>query len=157
METTADKTHIHRILAVANETVEGATLIRAVCALARDRPAEVLVIVPALNSRLRYWLSDEDAARRAAEERLHRCLAVLDRAGIAASGQVGDADPVLAVADALSTFAAGEIVISTHPEGRSHWLSRKVVERTRERFRLPVLHVMVGEPEATAVRPAQAA
>ena len=32
--------------------------------------AEVLVVAPALNSWLRHWLSDEDAARRRAEERV---------------------------------------------------------------------------------------
>jgi hypothetical protein len=150
METTARTNDIRRILAVANETVEGATLIRAVCALARERPAEVLVIVPALNSRLRFWTSDEDEARRAAEARLHRCLAALDRAGIAAAGQVGDADPVLAIADVLSTFAADELVISTHPRGRSHWSSRRVVERARQRFGLPVRHVVVSETALAA-------
>ena len=31
--------------------------------------AEVLVVAPALNSRLRRWLSDEDEARRHAQER----------------------------------------------------------------------------------------
>jgi hypothetical protein len=150
MHATNDKPEIRRILAVANETVEGATLIRAVCALADSGRAEVLVVVPALNSRLRYWTSDEDGARRAAEARLHRCLAVLDRAGIAASGQVGDADPLLAIADALSTFAASEILISTHPERRSHWLSIHVVERARMRFPVPVLHVVVGEAAVAA-------
>jgi len=31
---------------------------------------EVLVVAPALNSRLRHWLSDDGAARRLAEERV---------------------------------------------------------------------------------------
>ena len=39
-------------------------------AIPADVPeAEILVVVPALNSRLRRWLSDEDSARRRAEER----------------------------------------------------------------------------------------
>jgi hypothetical protein len=150
METTDRINRTRRILAVANETVEGATLHRAVCALAQDGRSEVLVIVPALNSRLRFWTSDEDEARRAAHIRLRRCLAALDRAGVAASGQVGDADPVQAIADALRTFAAGEIVIATHPEGRSHWLSRNVVERARKRFGVPVFHVVVEEAAVAA-------
>src|SRR3989442_1669053 len=36
-----------------------------------------------------------------------------------------------------------EHVISTHPVGRSHWLERGVVEKARERFALPVTHVVV--------------
>ena len=34
--------------------------------------AEVLVVAPALNSRLRHWLSDDDAARRYAEDEPRR-------------------------------------------------------------------------------------
>jgi len=37
----------------------------------------------------------------------------------------------------LGTFAPDELIISTHPEGRSNWLERNVVERARERFALP--------------------
>jgi hypothetical protein len=45
--------------------------------------------------------------------------------------------------DALRTFGADEIIISTHPEGRSHWLERGVVEKARERFAVPITHVVV--------------
>ena len=55
-------------------------------------------------------------------------------AGIDARGEVGDGDPLQAIEDALRTFAPDELVISTHPEGRSNWLERGVVERARERF-----------------------
>jgi GABA permease len=48
-----------------------------------------------------------------------------------------------AIADGLCDFDADEIVIATHPEGRSHWLERGVVERAKERFDLPVTHVVV--------------
>ena len=36
--------------------------------------------------------------------------------------------------DALRRFPADEVIISTHPPGRSNWLERDVVERARERF-----------------------
>jgi hypothetical protein len=35
------------------------------------------------------------------------------------------------------------VIISTHPVGRSNWLERGVVERARERFEIPVIHVVV--------------
>ena len=73
--------------------------------------ADVLVIAPALNSRLRHWLSDEDTARRGAEERAIEWVDRLERHGVHAEGRIGDADPLLAIADALRTFAADEIVI----------------------------------------------
>jgi hypothetical protein len=126
-----------RTLVIANETIEGSGLHEAIC-----YGAEVRVVAPALNSRLRYWLSDEDAARRAAETRLGRFLERLHRAGIEASGRVGDADPLLAIEDELRVFPADEIVISTHPEGRSSWLAHDLVDRACERFDLPVLHVV---------------
>lgn len=101
--------------------------------------AEVLVVAPALNSRLRHWLSDEDGARREAEERAHACVDRLERAGAHARGSVGDADPVQAIADALLTFAADEIVIAAHPE-RSHRLADDLAARATNRFGLPILH-----------------
>jgi hypothetical protein len=134
-----------RILVIANETVDGPVLHEAV--RARARPAgTVLVVAPALNSRLRHWASDETIARENAEARLAQCLRRLDDAGVEASGAVGDADPLQAIADALRTFPADEIVIATHPEPSSHWLSRHVVERARFRFGLPLLHIVVDRP-----------
>ncbi len=133
-----------RILAVANETVEGALLHDAIRLRAGGVPAaEVLVIAPALNSRPRHWLSDDDAARRRAEARLARCLGRLADAGIEASGWVGDANPLTAIDDGLRAFPADEIIIATHPQGRSHWLARNLVERARRRFSQPVMHVVV--------------
>ena len=103
----------------------------------------MLVVTPALNSPLRHWTSDEDGARAAADDRLQRSVAELDRLGISARGEVGDADPVQAIEDALRTFGADEIIISTHPEGRSNWLERGVVTSARERFAVPLTHVVV--------------
>jgi GABA permease len=50
---------------------------------------------------------------------------------------------VQAVEDALRSFPADEIVLSTHPPGRSNWLERGVVVAVRERFDVPVTHVVV--------------
>lgn len=95
--------------------------------------SQVFVVAPALNSRLRRWLSDEDGARRLAGERAHAAVERLERRGVHAESQVGDADPLQAIADALPIFAADEIVIAG---------DRSVFEvlaaRARERFGLPV-------------------
>jgi hypothetical protein len=141
-----------QILVIANETVAGRALREAVEAAAEGYRANVLVVSPALNSPLRHWASDEDQARAAAEERLRRSIAELERLGISARGEVGDADPVQAIEDALRTFGADVIVISTHPEGRSNWLERGVVASARERFAVPITHVVVDlEAEAAGV------
>jgi hypothetical protein len=98
----------------------------------------VLVIAPAVNSRLRRWLSDDDDARRMAEERLEAYVDRLECAGVRTSGRVGDADPVQAIADALATFAAGAIVVAARSE-RSRRLAGDVAERARKRFALPIV------------------
>jgi GABA permease len=133
----------HQILVVANETVEGTTLVEAVRDMALSHDAEVLVVAPALNTRLRHWMSDSDRAHEAAEQRLAGCLARLRDAGVRVSGHVGDADPMRAIEDATRVFDADEIVIGTHPEERSNWLARDLVGRTCARFDVPVLHVVV--------------
>jgi hypothetical protein len=132
-----------RVLVVANETVATKVLRDAIAERTRGAPTEVLVVAPALNRRLRHWFSDDDGARRAAAERLVRCVAMLTRDGIRATGQIGDSDPLLALADALRRFDAHEIIVATHPAGRSNWLERDLVGRARAKLRRPVLHVVV--------------
>ena len=143
-----------RVVVVANETVAGRALRDEIVHRA-GTGAEVLVVAPALNSRLRHWTSDEDRARSQAQERLDASLAALEAEGIHAQGRVGDDDPLQALEDALRTFGADEIIVSTHPPGRSNWLERGVVRRVRELYECPVAHVVVdvelegsGEPEA---------
>jgi hypothetical protein len=132
-----------RILVISNETVMGTVLHEAIRFRARNVGGEVLVVAPALNSRLRHWMSDVDGARRAAEERLARSLERLGAAGIHARGQIGDGDPMQAIADALEVFAADEIIIATHPGARSHWLAHDLVARARVRFDQAILHIVV--------------
>ena len=134
---------MRRLLVVANETVEGEALHDAIRARAAARGSEVLVVAPALNTRLRHWMSDSDGAHRAADQRLAGCLARLREAGVRAAGHVGDADPIRAIEDALRAFPADEIVIGTHPEERSNWLARDLVGRTCAVYGLPVVHVVV--------------
>ena len=81
--------------------------------------ADVLVVAPALNSRLRRWLSDEDGARRKAAERVSAWVDRLQQTGARVQGRVGDADPLQAIADALPTFPADEIVIVAQSDART--------------------------------------
>jgi hypothetical protein len=98
-------------------------------------------------------VSDEDGARAAAQQRLDNCLARLAEEGLEARGEVGDGEPLQAIEDALRSFGADEIVISTHPEGRSQWLERGVVTGARARFDVPITHVVVDlEAEREEVR-----
>jgi hypothetical protein len=134
-----------RILVIANETVDGPVLRETIGLRARGAGSELAVIAPALNTRLRHWISDEDEARRRAALRLGSCLSRLAQDGFDATGWVGDADPLQAIADALTLFAADEIVIATQPPHRSNRLERLLVERARARHAIPIRHVVAGE------------
>jgi hypothetical protein len=142
-----------RILVIANETVGGEALRDVIREKSEGYREQVLVVCPALNSPLRHWASDEDPARRQAQARLDRSLARLSELGISARGEVGDSEPLQAIEDALRTFGADEVIISTHPEGRSHWLEKGVVRGARQRFAVPITHVVVDlEAEREEVR-----
>ena len=132
-----------RILVVANETVVGRELLEHLHARADGVDTEMLVVAPALNTRLRHLFADVDQAREEAEQRLTGSIESLRAEGIAARGAVGDSNPVRAIEDALFEFEADEIVISTHPPDRSNWLEKKAVERARETFPQPITHIVV--------------
>ena len=132
-----------RVLVVANETVGGEELISLLRGKAIDADADVLLVCPALNTKVRTWTSDVDPARAEAQARLDASLARLERAGVRARGEIGDGDPLQALEDALREFPADEIVVSTHPEGRSYWLEQGVVGDARQRFDVPLTHVVV--------------
>ena len=138
-----------RILVIANETVTSETLRAAIAEGAAG--ADLLVVAPALNTRARYWTSDDRRARAAAERRLQRSLDALAKAGYPVTGYVGDANPLVAIEDALRLFPAQGVIIATHPPGRSHWLARNVVPAARERFDLPIAHVVVPTARAPAL------
>jgi hypothetical protein len=134
---------VRRVLVVANETVGGERLLQAIGDIALSGTTDFFVVSPALNSRLKTWTSDEDGARLLAQERLDATLARLDSIGIEARGTIGDLDPIVAIEDAVRTFHPDEIIVSTHPEGRSNWLERGVVNAVRARFDVQVQHIVV--------------
>lgn len=142
-----------RVLVISNETVTGTVLHQAIRFRAHNVHGEVLVVAPALDTRLRHWMPDSDGARRDAEQRLARSLDRLRAAGIRARGQIGDSDALQAIADALLVFAADEIVIATHPEDRSQWLAGDLVARARVRFDAPVLHIVVDLDRQRTITP----
>ena len=128
------------VLLVANRTCPCPEMLEEVARQAAG--GEVLVVAPALNSRLRHYVSDSDAASAAARERVDEAVAMLVGFGVAARGEVGDSDPLIAMEDALHAFPASAIVISTYPEGQSNWLERDLPRRAEERFGRPVVHLV---------------
>jgi hypothetical protein len=142
----ADETR--RILVVANQTAAGGELLGEIHNRCRGGGAEVMLIAPAMvDSRAARWANDLGASRDLARERMARSITALRGVGVEVRAEVGDADPNMAIADALRVFPADEIVISTLPPERSHWLEHEVVERTRREIALPMTHVVV-DPDA---------
>lgn len=142
----------YRLLVVANETVGGQALREEIRNRCRGRRSEILVVTPALTaSRAAHWASDVDEAIELARQRMELSLIEIGRLGLKARGEVGDSDPNVAIEDALRSFPADEVLISTHPSDRSRWLEADVVARARSEIELPVTHVVVDlEAEGAA-------
>lgn len=110
-----------------------------------DDPIETLVVAPALNTFLGREVVDAAVAERAAERRTVQAAQALDAAGIPSAGIVGDADPLMAIEDALSVYDADEVVIAVGARDRTGWLGEKLAQRARARFGIPVRHMVVDE------------
>ena len=131
-----------KILALVTEPISGEALKSAVGRETAE-DAEVLVVAPALNSRLKFWTSDSDEAIGRAEQVEEETVERLDEEGIDAAGDTGESDPLLALQDALQTYPADEIVLCTHAEGDRNWQEEGVVDEARRRFGKPVIHLVV--------------
>lgn len=133
------------VLVVANETLVGPELVEAVRRRAERGPVRVVVVAPVTQPRHGYVVY-RDSRRAAAGRRLERVLEALRAAGIPAHGGVFDDEPLAAVKDVLASEAIDEIIVSTHPETKSGWLRRNLVEEIRRvAGGRPVEHVVSEE------------
>ena len=131
-----------KIIVLVSEPISGAALKSAVGREAAE-DAEVLVVAPALNTRLKFLTSDPDEAIARAEAVQEETVDRLEEEGIDAAGDTGEADPLLALEDALQTYPADEIVLCTHGAGGRNWQEEGVLEEARERFDKPVTQLVV--------------
>ena len=111
----------HRVLVVAEP---GTSAVRV-----DDGATEIVVVVPALASKLEAATGAVDDRRADAEQTAQSLARRLSRPGIGVRGEVGADDPVLAAEDALRTFGADEVVVAGDAE---------LVEQIRERVTIPV-------------------
>lgn len=131
------------MLVLANETVAGRSLLDALRERAAHGPIRVTVICPQNEPRTGFVVYEGSRAS-AADRRLRRTLELLHAAGIAARGEVVDPDPLQALRDGLYRYRPDEVIISTHPQTRSGWLRKNLVERARKvAANVPVEHVVV--------------
>jgi hypothetical protein len=101
---------------------------------------EVKVVAPLRpESTLDLVTGDIDEAKGAAEDRAERAAEESERASTVARarGEVGDADQLLAIGDALAEFGAEQIVL-VDPDDEG------LAAAARERFGLPVTELSAG-------------
>ena len=126
-----------KLLVLTPEPIDAATLRAAAGEDAQE--AEVLVVSPATSSSpLRFWMNDIDDSIAGAEEAQEESVELLAEDGIDASGEAGEAEPALALQDALATFPADRIVIFTHPGGDRDYREDEGLRDAEGRFGVPV-------------------
>jgi len=137
------------VLVVANETLAGRELIGAVKRRAESGPIRAIVVAP-VNEPVAGYVVYEHTRRAAAGRRLDRTLTALRDAGIPAHGGVFAGGPLPAVKDILALEHIDELIVSTHPEAKSGWLRRDLVDEIRKAAGArPVEHVVADVAAAS--------
>ncbi|AWT56301.1 amino acid permease [Mycolicibacterium smegmatis] len=139
--------HPHRVLVLANQTVESDELLDELRLIGADRDTTYYVVVPASPidtgvASTHGPLDISEATQQAAQERLDSTLATLRSEDFEATGTLGEYRPLRALAKAVETFRPDQIVISTLPPEESVWQRFDVVDRARAEHHLPVTHVV---------------
>jgi hypothetical protein len=119
------------VLVVANETLVGTELVETLRRRAGEGSIRVTVVAPVTQPRGGYVVY-RDSRRAAAGRRLDRVLAALRLGGIPAHGGVYDDEPLAAVKDVLASEEIDEIVVCTHPETKSGWLRKNLLDEIRK-------------------------
>jgi hypothetical protein len=146
----------HRLLAIVTDALDGPEPIEQIRRTGNGDGTEVRVVVPAVEATsFRHTLGDVDEPQREALERLRTSLARLGDAGISASGEVGDPDPVQAAQDALLKAPADEVVIFERESDQARWFEEGLFEKAKASLepplRMVVLHAGDGGGEERVV------
>jgi hypothetical protein len=125
-----------RLLVVTSSPITAQQLRAALPGQVDPNDLEVMVVAPALQSNpIKFWMSDADEAIARAEEVERESVEELGGAGIRATGDTGESDPMLAIQDALNTFPADRILLFTGDGGYREDIEDAEIS---ERFGVPV-------------------
>ena len=139
------------VLVVAHQTAATSGLLDAVRERAQRSPARFHLVVPQQAHGMHKVVDPQDAGADEAQRVLDGALPKLsEAAGGEVTGSIGDADPLMAIQDAVNLGNYDEIIISTLPLGISRWLKLDLISKARG-LGLPVTHVQAPtKVEATA-------
>jgi hypothetical protein len=124
-------------LVVANQTLGGTALATVITERATMEAATFHIVVPATEPADEHQPAEGTSAENA-QRRLQEALERLERAGVQATGEVGAADPMQAIGDALKERQYSGLIISTLPAGISRWLHMDLPHRAARQFNLLV-------------------
>jgi hypothetical protein len=138
------------VLIVAHQTAATPQLLDAVRERAGCSPARFHLVVPRQAHGMHKVVDPQDSGADEAQAVLDHALPLLsEAAGSRVTGSLGDAEPLMAIQDAVNLGNHHEIIISTLPLGVSRWLKLDLVSKTRA-LGLPVTHVQAASKvEAT--------
>jgi hypothetical protein len=129
----------HRVVAVIADPIGGSEAIEQLRSAAGGDDVDLrLIAAPVEANPLRHTLGDVDEPRREARKKLETSLSSLRGAGLEASGEVGDPDPIQAAQDALLEAPADEVVIFERGEPESRWFEGDLAERAEEAIEPPL-------------------
>jgi hypothetical protein len=130
-----------KVLVVAHQTAATPGLLEVVKERAARSPATFHLVVPRQAHGMHKVVDPQDASVDEANQVLVVALPKLsDAAGAEVTGSIGDAEPLMAIQDAVNLGDYDEIIISTLPLGISRWLKLDLVSKARG-LGLPVTHV----------------
>ena len=138
------------VLVVAHQTAATPGLLEAVRERAERGPAAFHLVVPRMPHGMHKVVDPEETGQDDAQGVLDDALPRLSQAaGSEVSGELGDAEPLCAIQDAVNLGHYDEIIISTLPKRLSRWLKLDLVSKTKG-LGLPVTHVEAAESPVAA-------
>lgn len=135
-----------RFLLITTEPRVGEAVKAEIERRAGGRGVQTMAVIPALaESRFRHVVGAVDEAVAAASEQREQVGSEVEEAGseLFTEPRIGDADPLLAIEDALREFPADEILIVTRRGEQAAWLEEDLFERARTKFEPPISHFVV--------------
>jgi GABA permease len=149
-EIESDSSHepAKKVVVLANRTMGEGELHDALERIDESGAAKYLVVVPA--NPIDTGMADQEGAAfvwqataAAAQDRLDQTLEELRERGLSVEGELGDYRPLVSLDHAMRSFEPDHVVIATQPEERSSWLRHGILADARERYDVPVRHVVV--------------